>query len=138
MLKKKSILFSVLCFLLFLSFSCREKSFEEYNENDFYKVQGVIVSAKMTNSIADSPFMKEIKYEYFINDSLLLENLEDFSFADMEKGIPIEVLVHKENPNISFYWRNGFSDNITPYQTQYVEEKLERVMYEIESNLDKR
>lgn len=135
---KKSQFFSVLCVLLFLGFSCKEKSFEEYNENEFYQVQGVIISSKMTSSIADSPFMKEIKYEYFINDSLLLENSEDFSFMDMEKGIPIEVLVHKEDPNISFYWRNGFSDNITPYQTQYVKEKLERAMSEIESDLDKR
>ncbi|MBM1108194.1 hypothetical protein JQC67_18725 [Aurantibacter crassamenti] len=118
---------------IFLVMSCKEKSFSEYSENEFYKVQGVIVSAKLTSSILDDPFMKEIKYKYFINDSLILEGSEDFSFMDMDKGIPIEVLVHKENKDVSFYWRNGYTENITAYQLEYVRKKMEEAIAEIKN-----
>ncbi len=131
MLKKKLLFVYLFSFLFFNVISCREKSFEEYNENDFYKAQGIIVSAKMTSTILDSPFMKEIEFEYFINDSLILKKSEDLSFMDLEKGIPIEVLVHKENQEVSFYWRNGLTDSITPFQVQYVKAKMEKAVSEI-------
>jgi hypothetical protein len=113
-------------------FSCREKSFEEYDESEFYKAQGIIVSSKMTETILDDPFMKEIKYEYFVNDSLILEDSEDFSFVDMTRGVPIEVLVHKENPDVSFYWKNGFSENATPYQLEYIQKQMDTIRAEFE------
>jgi len=69
-------------FLLCLFYSCRQKSFEVYNKDDFYKAQGVIITAKMTNTILNDPFMKEIEFEYFVNDSLILTNSEDLSFMD--------------------------------------------------------
>ena len=96
MLKISPLFVYLFGFLFFTVISCREKSFEEYNENDFYKAQGIIISAKMTSTILDSPFMKEIEFEYFINDSLILKNSEDLSFMDLEKGIPIEILVNKQ------------------------------------------
>ncbi|WP_411029645.1 hypothetical protein [Spongiimicrobium sp. 3-5] len=82
--------------------------------------------------------MKEIKYEYFINDSLILRDSENFSFMDMEKGIPIEVLVHKENQDVSFYWKNGFSENVTPFQLLYVRNKMKKAMTEIEKAMSKK
>jgi len=124
--------------LFFTTISCREKSFEEYHENEFYKAQGIIVSTKMTSTIMDNPFMKEIKFEYFISDSLILKNSEDLTFMDLEKGTPIEVLVHKENPEVSFYWRNGFTDSITAFQVQYVKTKMEEVISEIENATNKK
>lgn len=136
MLKKSPFFIHLLGFLLFIVISCREKSFEEYNENEFYKAQGVIVSAIMTSSILDDPFMKKIEFEYFINDSLILKNSEDLSFMDLEKGIPIVVLVHKENQTVSFYWRNGFTDSITPFQVQYVKAKMDKAVSEIEKDMN--
>lgn len=121
-------------FLSVLSISCREKSFEEYDESEFYKSQGIIVSAYQTKTILDDPFMKEIKYEYFVNDSIILEDSEDFSFMDMTRGVPIEVLVHKKNPEISFYWRNGLSENVTTYQIDYIRKKMDTIMKEFENS----
>ncbi|MBD0777049.1 hypothetical protein HPE56_04510 [Maribacter sp. ANRC-HE7] len=62
MLKKSPFFIYLLGFLLFIVISCREKSFEEYNENEFYKAQGVIVSAIMTSSILDDPFIQKIEF----------------------------------------------------------------------------
>lgn len=138
MLNKSSIFFYTVGSLLVLSISCRSKSFEEYHESEFYKTQGIIVSANVTSTILDNPFMKEIEYEYFINDSLILTNTEDLLYMDLEEGIPIEVLVNKENQAISFYWRNGFTDSITPYQVQYIEAKLNEVVFEIENSMNNR
>ncbi len=127
---KKVFLFIIISILLVLNLSCTKKSFSEYNENEFYKVQGIIISDKATNYPFDSAFMKKIRYEYFINDSLILKGSENFSFVDMVKGMPIEVLVHKKNQKISFYWKNGFSKNITEYQLQYLKKEMERVLFE--------
>ncbi len=88
----------------------------------------------MTKTILDSPYMKEIKYEYFVNDSLILEDSENFTFMDMRRGVPIEVLVHKENHDVSFYWRNGLSENVTPYQLEYIEKKMDTIFAELENS----
>ncbi|MFC4096439.1 hypothetical protein [Euzebyella saccharophila] len=129
----RKLLGLLLCFLSISLFTCREKSFEEYDESEFYKSQGIILSARQTKTILDDPFMKEIKYEYFVNDSTILRNSENFSFIDMTRGVPIEVLVHKKNPKISFYWRNGLSDSITPYQLDYIRKKMDTIMVEFEN-----
>lgn len=128
----KSLILYISCFLISL-FSCREKSFEEYDEGEFYKTQGIIISAKQTKTILDDPFMKEIKYEYFVNDSLILEDSEDFSFVDMQRGVPIEVLVHKKDQDVSFYWRNGISVFATPYQLDYIQKKMDTIFMEMEN-----
>ncbi len=127
---QKIFLIIITSTLLVLISSCTKKSFSEYNENEFYKVQGIIISDRATGYPFDSAFMKNITYEYFVNDTLILKGSENFSFVDMVKGMPIEVLVHKKNQKISFYWRNGFSKNITEYQLQYVKKEMERVLYE--------
>lgn len=121
----------LLCILAISLNSCREKSFGEFEESEFYKSQGIIVSAKRTKSILDDPFVKEIKYEYFVNDSTILEDSEDFSFVDRTKGVPVEVLVHKKDPEISFYWRNGISDNATAFQLEYSRKKMDSVLSKI-------
>ncbi len=127
---KKVFLIIIISILFVLNSSCTKKGFSEYNENEFYKVQGIIISDKATDYPFDSAFMKKIKYEYFINDTLILKGSENFSFKDMVKGMPIEVLVHKKNEKISFYWRNGISKNITEYQLQYVKKEMEKILYE--------
>ena len=129
-LMTKNVLKLLFIFISILLISCREKSFEEYDESEFYKSQGIILSARQTKTILDRPSMKEIKYEYFVNDSLILKGSEDFSFVDMIRGVPIEVLVHKKDPKISFYWRNGLSENATPFQLEYVRKKMDTIMAE--------
>lgn len=126
-------LIAYISFFLMLMFSCREKSFEEYDESEFYKTQGIIISAKQTKTILDDPYLKEIKYEYFVNDSLILEDSEDFSFMDMQRGVPIEVLVHKKNHDVSFYWRNGISEFATPHQLEYIQKKMDTIFAEMEN-----
>ncbi|MBD0777048.1 hypothetical protein HPE56_04505 [Maribacter sp. ANRC-HE7] len=57
---------------------------------------------------------------------------------DLEKGIPIVVLVHKENQAVSFYWRNGFTISITPFQVQYVKAKMDKAVSGIEKDINKK
>ena len=46
--------------------SCNsEKRYEDYNEEDFYEVQGIITSANPNNDPFDSPTVKNIYFEYF-------------------------------------------------------------------------
>ena len=72
--------------------------------------------------------MKEIVYEYFINDSTIMTGSEDFNLVTLNKGVPIVVLVHEENPKKSFYWSIGYSDNITISQNIYMINKVEEMI----------
>lgn len=119
-----NIMILALC-MTFLAGSCSKK---EYNLDDFTETQGLIVSAKRTKSPFDSSNMKEIVYEYFVNDSIILTGSEDFQYVDMIKGVPIIVLVHKDNPKKSFYWRNGIYENITVSQRTYLINKVEEMI----------
>ncbi|MDY0780256.1 hypothetical protein [Tenacibaculum sp. IB213877] len=105
--------------------SCNtKKKYEDYNENDFYEVQGVVTKVYSTSSVFDDSYNKLMDYVYCVNDSLILSGKEKEFFKAWKFGQPIIVLVHKTNPEISFYARNGFLNKITKTQ----EESLYKVL----------
>jgi len=52
--------------------SCNsEKKYSDYNEKDFYEVQGIITSAIPTSDPFDLPPMKDFKFDYFLSESYI-------------------------------------------------------------------
>lgn len=108
--------FSLIVLLLIL-FSCKnEKKYEDYNENDFQEVQGVITNVYFTSNPFDSPHNKLMNYCYILSDSTVLKGKEKDFHLDWQVGQPIIILVHKKDPKINFYGRNGLLDGLTKYQ----------------------
>ena len=66
------------CFIIFLIFfSCsKEKRYEDFNENDFYEVQGVITKVYQTPSVFDSAYNMLMDYSYVVNDTIFLNGSE--------------------------------------------------------------
>ncbi|WGH74128.1 hypothetical protein P8625_08335 [Tenacibaculum tangerinum] len=103
--------------ILLIFFSCsKEKRYEDFNEEDFYEVQGIITNVYQTPSVFDSPYNKSMNYSYSVNDSVFLNGSEREFYKAWVVGDPIVVLVHKNDSKINFYARNGFLDNVTEEQ----------------------
>ncbi|WP_299107737.1 hypothetical protein [uncultured Tenacibaculum sp.] len=103
--------------IIFLSCT-KEKRYQDYNENDFYEVQGVVTKAYQTSSIFDSSYNRLMNYTYAINDSIFLEGKEKEFYKAWEFGQPIIVLVHRKDSTISFYARSGILNSLTEKQIE--------------------
>ncbi|MBF8148639.1 hypothetical protein ITJ86_01950 [Winogradskyella sp. F6397] len=122
------ILLILLCFT-----SCESKAkYTDYEESDFYEVQGVIISAVQNDNYFDSSLVKNISFNYFLDREIpktgIEKNLEIF---EAKKGYPLIVLVHKENENISFYGRVGILDSINEkekvFLSKHFQEEIEKL-----------
>ncbi|RKF04382.1 hypothetical protein C8N26_1049 [Tenacibaculum lutimaris] len=105
----------LIIFIVFFSCS-KEKRYEDFNENDFYEVQGIITKVYQTSSVFDSSYNKLMDYSYALNDSVFLNGSEKEFYKAWVVGEPIVVLVHKKDSKINFYARNGVLDNVTEEQ----------------------
>ena len=106
--------------------SCEsEKRYSDYNESDFYEVQGFIESASPTSDPFDLPIVKDISFTYFLDrpnpKTGIEKNLEMF---EAQNGYPLIVLVHKDDENISFYGRVGILENLNKEEKEFLEEHL--------------
>ncbi|WP_458627087.1 hypothetical protein [Winogradskyella sp. PC D3.3] len=106
--------------------SCEsEKKYSDYNESDFYEVQGIIKYANPTSDPFDLPIVKDISFAYYLdrpNPKIGIEkNLEMF---EAQNGYPLIVLVHKDDENISFYGRVGILKNLNQKEKEYLEKHL--------------
>ena len=106
------------CFIIFLIFfSCsKDKKYEDFNENDFYEVQGVITKVYRTPSVFDSSYNMLMDYSYAVNDSIFLNGSEKEFYKAWSIGQPIVVLVHKNDFNINFYARDGVVSSFSEKQ----------------------
>lgn len=110
-------------YLLYIIFICcsSEKKYTDYIEDEFYEVQGVIKKAAPTSNPFDLPVVKDISYIYFLDrkntKTGIEKNLEMFEAKD---GLPLIVLVHKDDENISFYGRVGVVKNINPKEEAFL------------------
>ncbi|CAM1346237.1 hypothetical protein [Tenacibaculum crassostreae] len=103
--------------VLVVFFSClKEKRYEDFNEKDFYEVQGIITKVYQTPSVFDSSYNKLMDYTYAVNDSVFLNGSEKEFYKAWNVGDPIIVLVHKNDCKINFYARDGLSKNVTDEQ----------------------
>lgn len=124
----------ILILVILIGFSsCQSKSkYSDYDESDFYEVQGVIISAAQNDNYFDNSMIKNISYNYFLDRQIpkkgIEKNLEKF---EAKKGYPLIVLVHKENEDISFYGRVGILDSINKkerkFLSEYIQEEIEKL-----------
>ncbi|MDF0708274.1 hypothetical protein [Flagellimonas okinawensis] len=105
----KKIIF-ILCFVVSL-IGCSEskKKFEDYNDDDFIEVQGIIFKTK-----------RKIDYKNISKTSIyFIYNLEketpDVGFElnspfMLNDGEPVIILVHKDDEKISFFGARGINE----------------------------
>ena len=115
------------CFIIFLIFfSCsKEKRYEDFNENDFYEVQGVITKVYQTPSVFDSAYNMLMDYSYVVNDTIFLNGSEKEFYKVWSIWQPIVVLVHKNDSNINFYARDGVVSSFSEKQLEMFNTILE-------------
>lgn len=111
--------------MILLSFgltSCKsEKGYSDYNESDFYEVQGFIESANSTSDPFDSPTEKNIRFKYFLDRDNPISGIEkDLEMFEAKTGFPLIVLVHKDDENISFYGRVGILENLNSKEKEFL------------------
>ncbi|MUU78274.1 hypothetical protein [Winogradskyella endarachnes] len=122
-----------LTILIALSFglsSCKsEKRYSDYNESDFYEVQGFIESASLTSDPFDSPTEKNIRFKYFLDRENPISGMEnDLEMFEAKTGFPLIVLVHKDDENVSFYGRVGILENLNTKEKEFLSEHIKNQM----------
>lgn len=106
MIKKELIL----GIIVFITFSCKEKRYEDYKAEDFYEVQGIITNIKPTSNPFDSSRMCDIRYIYFLDENPPMTGFEGSIDLYLKIGQPIVVLVHRKDKKTNFYGYNGVID----------------------------
>ncbi len=122
-----------LIILISLSFglsSCEsEKRYSDYNESDFYEVQGFIVSASPTSDPFDSPTEKNIRFDYFLDRDNPKSGMEnELEMFEAKTGFPLIVQVHKDDENISFYGRVGILENLNTKEKEFLSRHIKNQM----------
>ncbi|MEC3906228.1 hypothetical protein VOI54_04315 [Tamlana sp. 2201CG12-4] len=102
----------ILAFLIvLLSCNSSENKYEDYNEGDFYEVQGIITKTINSPKLFDSPRSRTVFYNYHLDLGEPLVGKEENIDLVLNTGDPIVVLVHKDNIKISFFGRHGIIDD---------------------------
>ena len=105
--------FYVTIILIVCLFSCKKQyQYDDYDEDDFIEVQGIITSAVPDGDPFNNSSVKNIRYQYYLDQSPPLIGFENIDMFEAQRGYPLIVLVHKENPDISFYGRVGILDTL--------------------------
>ena len=95
--------------LVAVCLSCDEKSYEDYDENDFIEVQGILI-----RTIRKNTFPNNVNADlYFIynldQDHPDTGQEKGTPYMGLSDGDPITVLVHKEDSEISFFGSGGIT-----------------------------
>ena len=95
--------------LLFLAFGCgnpAKKEYEDYNEDDFVEVQGIL-----TRTFGKARFPDKFRTDIYFIYNLDKENPDTgFELGSpymLDEGEPIIVLVHRNDHKISFFGTRG-------------------------------
>lgn len=131
--KSTLILKKILAILILISsilISCKEeKTYADYNENDFYEVQGLVTHAPLTDDPYDLHVAKDVHYKYFLDRDQPLSGIEEnFEILEDVKGYPVVILVHIEDETINFFDRIGFSENLSIDEKKILEEHFQEQM----------
>lgn len=116
---KFQILIIVLSFNFINCADNKKKTFEDYNEEDFIEVQGLIINAE-----------KEFSYQYREVDVVYIYDLEkEKPTVVFEKntpfipmiGSPVIILVHKYEDGVTFLGGIGYVENEGGLVEQYLD-----------------
>ena len=130
---------TIILILSFGLFSCKsDKKYWDYNETDFYEVQGIIDIVALNSNPFDSPSIKNVSYTYFLDRPVpkkgteknldLLEINNGIYFKHIENGYPISIFVHKNDENISFCGRIGILDSLNPKEKEFLTKRFQNKM----------
>lgn len=125
---RKKLFQILLLTLIFIS--CKsEKKYSEYDEDDFYEVQGIITYANPDDNPFNNSSVKNIGFTYFLDRTNPKTGKENnLDMFEVKNGYPLIVLVHKEDENISFYGRVGILDNLNEKEKVYLKKHFQNEM----------
>ncbi|APQ17991.1 hypothetical protein [Maribacter hydrothermalis] len=95
--------------LLFLIISCNKKEkliYEDYNDEDFLPVQGIITKVFKKGAI-NNFIKKDLHFIYNLEKENPSKGYEINSPYMLNEGEPVIILVHKNNDSISFFGSRG-------------------------------
>ncbi|NCT11094.1 MAG: hypothetical protein GW772_13595 [Flavobacteriia bacterium] len=98
--------------------SCKEETkksedgidLSEYKEEDYYKVQGIVVKNSLHFNYVDKFNKKSIFYIYRLDLDKPLVGIEENTKLIINPEEPIAVMVHKRDSTISFIGHRGIID----------------------------
>ena len=108
--------------------SCGKKKYEDYDPKEFYNASGVITHISESSNAG-----YDIQYHYFINDSTFYKgNAWDVSISLLNQGMggAIHVKVHREDPELHFYWGEFGADDLTPKKIEIIRKHVERLFFD--------
>jgi hypothetical protein len=92
-------------FGLFIILGCQNKEglkYQDFNDDDFTNVPGIVTKITRTPIVAPRWYEYNVFYAYNLtSDTVLIGKKMDANIV-VNKGDGIYILVHKENPKISF------------------------------------
>ncbi|NER11807.1 hypothetical protein SAMN06265375_1251 [Muriicola jejuensis] len=104
---KNTALVLILFFVSFISCDTqKKKGFEEYNEEDFIEVQGILTGSFRKTSFPNR-FSSNIYFIYNLHQENPDTGYELDSPYMLDEGVPVIVLVHRDDNNISFFGGTG-------------------------------
>ena len=108
----KKIIFYLLI-IGFVNFSCnqkKDKSYWDYNENDFYMTQGIISDIKLRYDYLKMRHLRDVYFIYHLDFEKPMEGVEKGTDYRLNIGEPVIILVHKKDSSISFFGHRGLVD----------------------------
>ena len=113
--------------------SCNKQlKYEDYNEDNFNEVQGLIMSAVPDGDPFNSSSIKNIRYQYNLDQSPPLIGFENIDMFEAQRGYPLIVLVHKEDVSISFYGRVGILDSLNTKEKYFLKKHFQEELEKME------
>ncbi|WP_405251785.1 hypothetical protein [Dokdonia sp. Asnod3-C12] len=106
--------------------------YEDYNEDNFNEVQGLIMSAVPDGDPFNSSSIKNIRYQYNLDKSPPLIGFENINMFEAQRGYPLIVLVHKEDESISFYGRVGILDSLNGKEKSFLKKHFQGELEKME------
>ncbi|MDF4221919.1 hypothetical protein PXC01_10015 [Maribacter sp. M208] len=95
--------------IFFVIISCNQKAkldYEDYNDEDFLPVQGIITKVYKKGAI-NNFIKKDIHFIYNLEKENPSKGYEVYSPYILNEGEPAIILVHKDNDSISFFGSRG-------------------------------
>lgn len=95
--------------LFFIIVSCNQKdklNYEDYNDEDFLPVQGIITKVYKKGAI-NNFIKKDVHFIYNLEKEKPSKGYEIYSPYILNEGEPAIILVHKDNDSISFFGGRG-------------------------------
>ncbi|MEN3322377.1 hypothetical protein VP395_01435 [Mariniflexile soesokkakense] len=141
---KKTLAISLI--LVFGFYSCEsDKKFSDFNEDDFYEVQGILDYVGQNNNPFDSRSIKNVSFTYFLDRSTHKKgseknlDLNEIEYIlrpyDIQNGYPLIVLVHKDDENISFYGQVGILENLNENEKGFLTKHLRKEMDKLKKKI---